>query len=123
MRSRGAHGGWLATLRADIESAERRTTPFDGSMPARLRAARHTGLDAEAVAMLEQLQPQLPLLALRSRYPRLLNRLARLRHDRRRLDDEIAMLLGRGRPQRLGFTGEIRAELLELRIASRSAPR
>ncbi len=107
---------WQATLRAAIEATERTTSASEGSMPARVRA-RHTSLlEHESIELLAHVQ--LPMLALRTRYPRLLNRLARLRHDRRQFDAELANLLGRRRPQRLGFPSDVRAELLQLRIAA-----
>lgn len=116
MRTGYTPGNWQATLRAAIEAAERETSPMEGSMPARLRAQRTSGLERESIELLAHVQ--LPMLALRTRYPRILNRLARLRHDRRQFDAEIAALLGRRRPQRLGFPPEVRAELLQLRIAA-----
>ena len=99
-----------------VQEAILAAAPSEGSMPARLRA-RHTSLlEHESIELLAHVQ--LPMLALRTRYPRLLNRLARLRHDRRQFDAELANLLGRRRPQRLGFPSDVRAELLQLRIAA-----
>ncbi len=116
MRTGYTPGNWQATLRAAIEAAERETSPSEGSIPARLRAQRTSGLERESIELLAHVQ--IPMLALRTRYPRILNRLARLRHDRRQFDAEIATLLGRRRPQRLGFPPEVRAELLQLRIVA-----
>ena len=85
------------------------------STPSRIRSCRSRQLEARAVRLLEQLPPELRLVALRGQYPRILNRIAAAWHEPREFDTETGQLLIDDRPNRQGFSFQVIAEITELR--------